>query len=75
MALNGYFWSSSPFGSENSYAGNLDVGSGTIFVQKGNGRVLAFSVRCVSQYLTKMCVCIYFCNPECDKVYIRLVIV
>ena len=58
VSTNGNYWSSSPYASGNSNAGNLNFNSGTINVRNNNNRVNGFSVRCVSQYLEAIFSCL-----------------
>lgn len=50
VGSNGYFWSSSPYESGSTNAGNLFFGSdGRLIPVNNNNRVNGFAVRCVSE--------------------------
>lgn len=65
---NGYYWSSSPHGSNPERGGNLNFNnSRTVNPQNNNNRANGFSVRCVSELglqNEKRVVCY---NRECSK--------
>ncbi len=47
---NGYYWSSSPYASGNTNAGNLNFNAGNVYPLNNNNRGNGFSVRCVQEF-------------------------